>query len=521
MKQTDPRHTWWFWRHVQERLTTFTLALVSPLKGRRYRVLLERKGTGYHDPIHHVIQANPSLFPDKPPSVQFTATQGLLAHEIGHALFTGAWPEARENLLCQMVNILEDERIENAIRIFYPGITPAIQLLGDLMLKLQKSVQGLDPKWQAFACCLVWRWARTRISESAMLKQLKVNSIGMALWEKVKPLVEEAWSAPDTETVIVLARRILHLLGLPESNGWQTWLVGVGENGVPKKRVGAPLSLPTGSCADIQPGLGLHDNEQVSLGEDEHLQPAPYTALEDAARPLARQLADTLKLPEPDTHPQPHEWRGRYSFRQEIRTPDTLCLHAQAIEHSPRSIVMYVLVDRSGSMRDVQEHVRLALMTLYLAATELGIPIGLTAFGADRDDDEHELTFPIAEPMMPTATEAAKALIAGYRGTTSREFLDWGLQAAERSLLARPERLKVLVVLHDGQPVYAGRRGNDWELSLARLRQMESAGLTPIGVYLSHSADDQRKLRQLFRWLLVCTGEQLPDKLGDLLRSLA
>jgi nitric oxide reductase activation protein len=93
--------------------------------------------------------------------------------------------------------------------------------------------------------------------------------------------------------------------------------------------------------------------------------------------------------------------------------------------------------------------------------------------------------------------------------------------SAERQLLARPERLKVLVVIHDGQPVYHGSRGDDWELSRHHLRQLETHGLTPIGVYLGHSADDERKLSQLFRWLVVCNGEQLPDKLGDLLRCLA
>lgn len=521
MRKTDPRKTWWFWRAVQERLTTFTLALVSPLKGRRYRVLLEGNGTGYHDPIHHVIQANPSLFPDRPPHEQFTATQGLLAHEVGHALFTGAWPEAKENLLCQMVNILEDERIETAISLFYPGIAPAIQLLGDLMLKQQKRVLGLDPKWQAFACCLVWRWAHSRTSENGMHKQLRTTSAGIALWEKVRPLVEEAWQAPDTEHVIILARQVLKLLDLPESTGWQVWVMGVGAEGVPRKRTGEPLMAPTGPCSHVQPGLGLAAGDDLSpLPADEYLQPTPYLELEDAARPLARQLADALRMPEPDTHPEPHEWRGRYAFRQELRTPETPCLHAQAIERSPRSLALYVLADRSGSMHALEEPVRLALMTLYLAVTELSIPVGLAAFGANKDDDEQALTFPMTESMSSMATEATKALIAGYRGTTGSEFLHWGLTLAERELAMRPERLKVLVVLHDGQPVYNGSRGNDWTLSERHLRHLETQGLTPIGVYLGGNADDERKLGQLFRWLVVCQGEHLPDKLGDLLRGL-
>ena len=56
--------------------------------------------------------------------------------------------------------------------------------------------------------------------------------------------------------------------------------------------------------------------------------------------------------------------------------------------------------------------------------------------------------------------------------------------------------------------------------SLAHLRQMETGPITVIGVYLGHSDSDQEKLEQLFRWLTVTTGEELSDRLGDLLQAL-
>jgi hypothetical protein len=520
MNTTDPRTTWWFWRHVQDRLTTFALALVSPLKGKRYRVIIEKQGTGYCDPQRCVIQANPAMFPEARVEVQFRATQGVLAHEVAHALFTEAWPEARENLLCQMTNILEDERIERCLGTFYPGITPVIELLGDLCLAETKGGEA-DPRWQAAACCLAWRWAYTRTSEGEMLAQLDVGADGQALWAAVRPLVETAWTAPTTTAVIDLAHLILEQIGLPAATRPLGGLSFVSLRGIPRERAGEPLSLD-GAYREIQPGLGETPLDDMPAGrDDEFLRPAPYTTLEDAARPLARQLAEALRIPEPDVHPRPHEWRGRFHFRQDLRTPETPCLYAQGLERTPRSLALYMLVDRSGSMSDLEPHVQLALMTLYLAATDLAIPTGITAFGANLDDDEPALTFPITEQMMPRAQENTKALIAGYRGTTGAEFLDWGLRVAERELLARPERRKVLVVIHDGQPVYSGRRGSDWELSLRHLRRLESGGITPIGIDLGEGEDDQVKLRQLFRWLVVCAGEQLPEKLGDLLRRLA
>lgn len=526
MHPADPRTTWWFWRHVQDRLTTFTLALVSPLRGKRYRVRLAQEGTGYHDPVNRVIHANPGLFPDEPPAVQFRATQGLLAHEVGHALFTASWPDAQENLLCQMTNILEDQRIEAALAGFYPGIAPALTLLGDLCWA-RLAGSHADPRWQAVVCCLGWRWAHTRSDEAGLLAQLKVNATGAELWRRIRPAVEAAWAMPDTDGVIAAARQILDALSLPYSSAPLASLGGlVSLRGVPARRPDAPLE-PGAPAPALQPGLGGGDEDAAgpALPADDFLQPEPYTALEDSARPLARQLAEALRVPEPETHPEPHAWRGRYAFRQEARTPETPCLHAQGSERRPRSIALAVLVDRSGSMEELEPHVQLALMTLYLAATDLEIPISLTAFGANHDRDPKTFTFPIAAPfsgpLSARAAESSKALIAGYRGTTNNEFLDWGLRLAERELMARPERLKAVVVIHDGQPVYSGRLGSDWTLALQRLRQMEAAGLTPIGIYLGGQREDEARLRQLFRWLVVCAGEELPEKLGDLLRSLA
>jgi hypothetical protein len=80
------------------------------------------------------------------------------------------------------------------------------------------------------------------------------------------------------------------------------------------------------------------------------------------------------------------------------------------------------------------------------------------------------------------------------------------------------QRKKVRCVLT--LSVYAGRRGNDWQRSLDRLHRLETSPITVIGVYLGHSESDREKLGQLFRWLTVTTGEELSDRLGDLLQAL-
>jgi len=195
MRTADPRTTWWLYRETKARLSKWTLAL---LRGRRYTIKLEDEGTGYHDRQRRVIQANPQLFKAQSPEVQFRATQGILAHECGHAWFTAAWPERPdEGTLRWLVNALEDERIENCISIAFPGVAPVIRITGDLMYEAQERVTGPITE-QVLACCLVWRWAARRTDESEMFSRLRLSAAAKALWAKVRLLAEASWVAPDT-----------------------------------------------------------------------------------------------------------------------------------------------------------------------------------------------------------------------------------------------------------------------------------------------------------------------------------
>ncbi len=508
---------WWIFREPQTRLTKWTLAL---LRGRRYTIRIEPEGSGYHDPENLVIQANPQFFPDEPPEIQFRLTQGILAHEAGHAWFTGAWPDQREGRLQEATNILEDARIENAICVLYPGIAPVIRLLGDRMLARQKPVGSPAASTQAYVCCLVWRWAHDRTGETAMFERLGTGEDARKLWATVRPLVEQAWSAPDTKTVIALARQVLERLGIDPLAPPLRLLPLPAEN-IPRKRSDKPLAFPTAPAPGEQPGLGRSDvgAAEQSLPADRYTEPAPYLALEDQTRPVARQLVEALRLPVPDARPEPHESQGRYSFRQEARTPETPHLLAQSVAEDPRDLALYLLVDRSGSMRDCEAEVRLALMSLYLAGMELEIPTGLAFFGA-HSDSERERVLEVA-PLSPKADEGVKALIAGFHGRTHYEFLDWGLKLAEEVLRSCPQRRRFVIVLHDGDPVYDGMDGSDLLLSQGHIRRLERSGITVLGIYLGDDRELIGKLKQLFSRLIVCSNNELPDKLGNLLRSLA
>jgi hypothetical protein len=485
--------------------------------------------TGYHAPVEKIIQANPQLFPGQPVDVQFRITQGLLAHECGHAWFTGCWPDQSENALQELTNMLEDERIERGICTLYPGVAPAIRLLGDLVYAGLERAPG-EANLQAYTCCLAWRWAYSRTTEQEMFERLGVSAAGQRLWAKIRSLVEQAWTATDTQTVISLAREILGILELPTSTP-RLGLVQVNSGDIPL-RGAKPIPLPA-SAADSAPGLGM------GLGEDDlpgipskgkALDAEPYLELEEKVRPHAARLAEALKEPQPDQRPTPHEYRGRYTFRQEIRTPETPHLARLEMGQAARSLALYVLVDRSGSMDMFAQSVREALMTIYLAAVQVGIPIGMAYFGENDfytgdkplplDRITVEQTVAEVAPLSPNNHEPAKALIAGYTGWSCEEYLDWGLRKAETELRTRPERLHVLLIIHDGEPVYRARTVSDWDLSLAHLRSLERAGVIPIGVHLGN--ENLEKLHKLFPRLVNCqNGEALPDKLGSMLSSLA
>ena len=161
----SPKQTWWWWQRPRQRLIKWTKAL---LQGRRYTIKVEpyqhrgRPGTGYHNPKLRVIVVNPQFFADEPVETQFRATQGILAHEVGHAFFTDAWPtDDDQQTLRWLVNALEDERMERAISIYYPGIATLIQMLGDLIYQGTELLLDSTPAEMVLACCLSWRWAHS------------------------------------------------------------------------------------------------------------------------------------------------------------------------------------------------------------------------------------------------------------------------------------------------------------------------------------------------------------------------
>ena len=112
-------------------------------------------------------------------------------------------------------------------------------------------------------------------------------------------------------------------------------------------------------------------------------------------------------------------------------------------------------------------------------------------------------------------------MIAGYEPSAGNEYLFAALDRAISDLQARSERDKIILCVHDGSPVWSGREGRDWDLSVARVKQAEQKGLKVIGLFLGEGEEELRKMKLLFPRLIVTEPERLPEKIGGMLISLA
>jgi diadenosine tetraphosphatase ApaH/serine/threonine PP2A family protein phosphatase len=167
-KRLSRKVTWWLGEQTQKRLVTWTRLLLLPVR-RFYQVLLQNTGTGYHNWVSCIIQANCQMIANEPVKVQFELTQGILAHEAGHARYTDHATH-HGPLLHQVINLLDDQRIEDAMVTSLPALESTFLLLRKHMWKRTIPVSG-SPNYQALDLCLDWRFANHFVDEGTMLDQ--------------------------------------------------------------------------------------------------------------------------------------------------------------------------------------------------------------------------------------------------------------------------------------------------------------------------------------------------------------
>lgn len=510
--------SWYEWGNIIKKLIYFGQAMqgISP-----YRVLVEsdilKCPSGYCDFTNREIAVNPALFPKLQPKEQYQLTKALLVHEAGHRRFTD--PKELSPIVQQVANILEDERIERQMRNEFVGVRWLLTKLSKQLYEESKPIdETTDNPGEVIAYFLQLRWAN-QIGE---LIKGSLSSKNEELWEKVKTLVFASWNAETFDLVCMNAEEIVRILGF-KIIVIPVWAIEIlGKLGSLKgKRVYGDLTEKTGGVIlkdkhfknDEKPepfdGEILPSKRKTGKG-NEAISPEPYLNLEEKVKPLAKELIDELIVEEKPIKLEPGERGGRFSVREYIRDESRPFLCDEGLAKIPPTIYLKIIVDHSSSLNygKIGKQTRIesmaqAIMTLHLVCLELGI--------------QHEV---IVTPQQIKIAdlesgERGKALIAGLTPAICG-YEDMGLAIKTHALPMAdfPEDIKIVLCLTDGAC-------NDAELGKDICRALRGK-VEVIGVLLDPDSHTKSYVADMFGKdrVIACNAEQLPQKLGNVLRAI-
>ena len=500
---------WYQWPSIERQLVTFGKSFLGPYA---FAVRLEDDRSicpsGVCDFGQRTITVNPRAFPG-PPRTQYLLTRGVLAHEVGHARYTtprdGVTPVVQE-----LTNVLEDERIERIMGGQFWSVRGALTAttrhaywravpLGQPRGELQDPD---DPRWVVLAA-VQWRWARR---------------LGLPL--KGQPVGAESTALAQGE-----AARGTGLDGARHRAGLRP---GRADRGHPGSAAAAPREFADAGGAEPGDAVrrcraaaprrrGWTGAGEQEAGDDDlpaelatagfvmHRQLAPPGPLLRAAEPLASELVARLALPETARTPEWTDRHGRLSLRAAIRSQDaTPFVVPTEPEPDPESVAVGVLLDRSGSMEGPRmAAAQTAAATLHLACAELDIWHAVIAFEG-------------AESVVRTgdASERALARLAGLLPNTG-SCMAPAYEALLEEMTARPEALKVLVIIHDGEP-------HDPPAVRHLNACADAARIEVLGLGLELEATNRREMRQLFgeRFIDCATPAALAPTLAGVVNTL-
>lgn len=504
---------WWQWRNIQEKLRLFGRAVQGP---EPYRIEFEDWPhlTGQTDFEERLVLVNPEMIPGLRPRDAYEMTKAVLCHEAGHRRFTASSKlSVTEHIVS---NILEDQRIESLMMEEFAGTRPLIWNLTKALYDRSPDLEPKEDPGEVVAACLQHRWA-VRLGETLKGELSEANQ---KLWEEVRPLVEKAWVADSSKKVDRIARRIVKILGIKDSD-LPEWVIKASDRcrGHRSGRDGGEDRAPSGGGRMAPPGRPRRraepfDGERVPEGHKagsgrDAIIPKPYAELEERAAPLAKELIAELTI-EPDTaEPEPSERGGRVSVRQYLRDRERPFLLPDDDLLAPPALAVRVVIDHSTSMNDVRDKrtriasVAEAAMTLHLACTELRI-------------DHAVSVTPQQETLADLESgERGKALIAGIvPAQTGFENVAIAVENNAESLMASGAAIRLILVLHDGYP-------NDGRKA-AKLCADLRGKVEVIGVLLDPTDATRAAMTELFGHdrLVACASGELPKKLAAMLRSI-
>jgi len=479
---------WWGYGEVHRRLSH----LLGTLGGGRRFALLIKGGAGvsYTDFERRRVVVDPEIVADPDPAVHLVYLRGVIAHEAGHVRFT---PPAygmntddlggsiKGQILAQVCNILEDERIDRAMANSHWGTEPYLRARKRALW--EQRLTPLDPAnedpQQVLAAIIQLRYGW----------ELKgsLSPTNAALLERCRPHVVAGWNAARTEDVVPEAKAIIAILGIDaqadaieeqlaqmtcssamiegrpdgaDTNPNAGCAVRCDRDGEPGHSHAMRPSEPGGESsnastgdADLQAARREAERDLRSVfgdagSETEEQPPLPPRALSgaDRAAAAARAAVLTRRLKSLPTRPRVRavEDGPRYSLRDDLRTPERP-MRKRDLPTRRRTVAIGALVDCSGSMSNAMPAVRGSMLAIEQSTREIGVPFALYGFSSWRE--------PVARILEPgDRAGTTPERIAGLDATGGTVLAPALREASQALRRVRGVERRVLLVVHDGEP---------------------------------------------------------------------
>jgi Mg-chelatase subunit ChlD len=461
-----------------------------------YRLTLTTaETTAYVDMHRQVVVCNPEYpypplhltrhvrgLPGDVREFQMRYLESLIAHEAGHTHHSAPLPGG---LLGQLVNTIEDERMERLMVRDFPNLRDLFILAADA--DAARSVAGNGLGGDVLRGCLLHRFTHHH-----PVWAYQPDQADAVHWPAVRAILEDAWNAPTFDAVVEASRRILALLNLPEAMPARpdlaAFLDGQGQALEEPQQGGSPPSreAPDPSSPDAdepgeagQGGSGEDDGSPdpgpesggergAGQGREVPQRPRPDPQATPRATVLdldtlgdARALAAILRPPTAPGHTQPSRDRGRYRYDRAV-TGSERPFDLRVGEERPGETHLRLAVDISASMpgKDRIVHARRMAYVVTRAAGLAGVPVLAVAF----DHEVHPLVTP---GTLPTEGLNAVADLGAAGDTFLSPALRW---------LWRPQLpgTSVTILISDGalsEPDYA---------SCAALRSRHQGVVVPL-----------------------------------------
>ncbi len=563
---------WWAWRRARVRLDQWVRTIIG---ARPYAIRYGPREGAYVDFAARELVVDP-LFTahfsadglalpqtwgvahvDRLSTLQVLSARAQAYHEGGHVRFTD-WPPLCGETHRWLVNSLEDARMERLTAAFYPPAGRDFRELGHrLWLRGMEGIGAMpDDTTALLNACLFARWDEHRLPDTA--SRLRLPEAVLSRWhDQILPLVQEAWIAPSCAEVSRIALAILERLGLAaddDSAAHRPLLPGMpvarGMRRADDRPDAPPLDAPP-----PDPGPDPDADDPLLAAEEPDADPSagdlwmqPYHALEAEVRGDVARLAAELAVAAPDQLPVANARRGRFESRAHVRSRGRTPVVQPADEaDAPEGLAIVLLIDGTSSMGGdpggvtpdggpVDPHgfaagrmpaVRRAVLHIERACAGAGVPL---AIGVARDQAQpshrpsrsgtYEYEY-YREPVVwiktfatPAHAEGPRALIAGLYGDAQAEAVSRSLRQVQPLLLARPERIKLLIYIHDGAPT------DETPAQVrATIEAVRRAGIGVIGLFIGDQGH-LAKMEAIFGHdtVGVASGRELAPRLGRILK---